>query len=177
MRHKPASEPIDLSAALKQKILNERAGILARPLNANIQQGTVIEGLSILLSDETYILDSQYVVEVLPLNEITPLPGTPAFLSGIINVRGRILSVINLKNFLGLPEKGITNLNRVIVVKNEDIELGLLADEVTGYQTVRTDKLQKELPTLQVTQKEFVTGITPDGEIVFNLIFFYITIK
>ena len=74
-----------------------------------------------------------------------------------------------MKKILNLPEQGITNLNRVVVVKHEDIELGLLADDVSGYNTVITNNLQKELPTFSPAQKEFVTGITPNGEIVFNL--------
>ncbi len=153
----------------KFEILRTRAKELAKTDDAPEESGESLLGLSILLSDETYLLYSEYVTEVLPLNEITPLPCTPAFILGIINVRGRILSVINLKNFLGLPERGITNLNRVIVAKFEDIEVGLLADEVLNHQSVSIHKLQTELPMLSDIQREFITGITAKGEIVFNL--------
>jgi purine-binding chemotaxis protein CheW len=153
----------------KKEILKERALQLARQNEVPTISGESLSGLSILLSDETYIIDSHYVVEVLPLTDITPLPYTPSFIMGIINVRGRILSLINLKFFLNLPDRGITNLNRVIVVKNEDIEVGLLADDVLGYNIIATNNLQKELSTFTPEQKEFVSGITANREIIFKL--------
>lgn len=159
----------DLFSVKKKEILRERARLLACKDEIPAVPDTSMNGLSILLSEETYLLDSNYIVEVLPLNEITPLPCTPSFILGIINVHGRILAVINLKTFLGLPEKGITNLNRVIVVKHEAVEVGLLADEVLNHQIVSIDRLQKGLPVFSEIQQEFISGITTKGEIIFNL--------
>jgi purine-binding chemotaxis protein CheW len=164
-------EPGDPRTVLthKEEILKKRAEQLAKLSDEPFQTGDTMSGLSILLSDETYIIDSYYVVEVLPLTEITPLPCTPPFIMGIINVRGRILSVINLKFFLNLPYRGITNLNRVIVVKNENIEVGLLVDDILGYNVITIENLQKGLLNLTPEQLEFINGITSQGEIIFRL--------
>lgn len=167
----PGIEEIEISRDddFNKRILRERAFELAKPKVENIVVGETMEGLCLLLSEEQYIIDSKYVVEVLPLTELTPLPCTPPFVLGIINVRGRILSVVNLKKFLNLPDKGITNLNRVIVVKNNLIELGILADEVVESKIILIDELQQNLSTLNQSQKEYLLGVTPDFSVVFHI--------
>ncbi len=155
--------------ALKTRILKERAVRMAKPLETLVDNGVEMDGLGFLLADEQYIIDANYVVEVIRMHELTPLPCSPSFILGIINIRGRILSVINLKNFLNLPEKGITNLNRVIVVKHLNIEVGLLVDEVTSKTTVLMDRLLVAMPTLTAKQKEYLIGVTKESSVVLNI--------
>jgi purine-binding chemotaxis protein CheW len=155
--------------ARKLKILKERAAIIAKAPEKETDYGIAMDGLGFLLADEQYIIDANFVVEVIRLHELTPLPCSPPFILGIFNIRGRILSVINLKSFLNLPEKGITNLNRVIVVKHQDIEAGLLVDEVTGKITVLMDHLLVAMPTLTTKQKEYLIGVTKDRSVVLNI--------
>lgn len=57
---------------------------------------------------------SEYVREIYPLKEFTPIPCTPPFVLGIINVRGQILSVIDIKKFFDLPEKGLPISTRLL---------------------------------------------------------------
>ncbi len=88
--------------------------------------------MKFLLTHENYGIESVYVREVHPLKELTPLPCTPSFVLGIINVRGQILSVIDLKKFFDLPAQEPTSLNKVIIFHNNRIEFGILADAVIG---------------------------------------------
>jgi purine-binding chemotaxis protein CheW len=88
---------------------------------------------------------------------------------GIVNVRGRILPVLDLKKFFDLPEKGLTDLHRIILVRNEDIELGLLADVVIGMRAMAVDRLQPSLPTLTGIREEYLRGVTADRLIVLDL--------
>ena len=165
----PKEEIQQLDPAKKKKILKQRATKFAKPVEKEIDQGVEMDGLEFLLTDEHYIIDATFVVEVIPLKELTPLPCSPAFILGIINVRGKILSVVNLKTFLDLPEKGITNLNRVIIVKRSDIELGILVDEVIGKVPVFPLQLKTAIPTITGAQKEYLVGVTPERSIVFNI--------
>lgn len=153
----------------KIRILKHRAAVLAMPQGEEKITSELLYGLGFLLSDETYFIDETYVLEVLPLMELTPLPCTPSFILGIINVRGRILSVINLKIFLNLPEKGITNLNRVIVVKKGEIEIGLLVDEVTENVEIDLNQLQTNLSNLTPTQKEYLIGVAKNGDVILDI--------
>jgi len=77
--------------ASNQAILRSRAEQLAKPLEAKVQGTRLLEILEFTLGKERYAFASSCVREVFPLTEITPLPGLPAHVLGVVNVRGRIL--------------------------------------------------------------------------------------
>ncbi len=99
----------------KKKILKERAGALAREPKDRAAAGEFVEVVEFLLSYERYGIESSYVREIYPMKELTPLPCTPPFVLGIINVRGEIVAVIDNKKFFELPEKGHTDLNKLVI--------------------------------------------------------------
>ena len=68
----------------------------------------------------------------------------PAFILGTINAPGRIISVIDPKRFFGLPEKGLTDLNTVILISDGKMEFGLLADAVLGVSNISLAALGQE---------------------------------
>jgi len=102
----------------RRKILRARAKVLARELKTDGSEQARLEALEFVVAYEKYAIESSYVREVYPLKELTPLPGTPAFVLGVINVRGQIVSVIDPKRFFDLPEKGLTDLNKVILISD-----------------------------------------------------------
>src|SRR5439155_25417175 len=111
---------------------------------------------------------SSSVREVYPLKELTPLPCTPPFVLGIINVRGKILSVIDIKKFFDLPEKGLTDLNKVIIVHADEMELGILADALLGVRAIPLEELQPSLPTLTGIRAEYLKGVTKDRLVILD---------
>jgi purine-binding chemotaxis protein CheW len=146
------------------KILRQRARALARvppPPAAD----TVLELLEFGLASERYAIERRYVQEVQPLRELTPLPCTPAFILGIVNVRGRIVPVLDLKKFFELPERGLTDLHRTIIVRGNDLEIGLLADVIVGISAVPAGSLQPSLPTLTGIRADYLKGVA-DGRLV-----------
>ena len=152
-----------------ETILKKRADILKMPVHEDIKSGEQINGLEFLLSEEKYAIDSVYVSEVIYINELTPLPCTPDFIVGIINVRGKILSIVDIKKFFNLPDAGITNLNKVIVVNYNGIELGILADEILGSSNIQLDKLQNKVTTITEVSQNFIIGITKTRLIVLDI--------
>ena len=114
--------------AEKKRILKSRAKDLARKTKNQMQAEESIQVTEFMLAYEKYAVESSYVREVYPLSDLTPVPCTPAFVLGIINVRGRILSIIDIKKFFELPEKGLTDLNKIIIVQDDRMEFGILAD-------------------------------------------------
>lgn len=156
----------EISDDKKRAILKARARDLAQePVHAKIGEHR-FEVLEFLLADETYAVEASYIREVYPLKEFTPLPCTPPFLLGVVNVRGRLLSVIDIKKFFDLPEKGLTNLNRIIIVGTGRMELGILSDEIVGLRVISGDDLQRSLPTLSGIRREYLKGVTGEGVIV-----------
>ena len=122
--------------------------------------GDVLDVLEFLLTYETYAIEMRWVAETYPLKDLTPLPCTPPFVAGIINVRGRILSVIDIRKFFDLPEKGLTDLNRVIIVDNGEMEFGILADEILGTRSIPLSEMQPPLPTLTGIREGYLMGVT-----------------
>ena len=152
-----------------RQILRERARALAqRPERTGTSQDW-IDVLEFSLAQERYAVESRYVDEVCAFKELTPLPCTPPFLLGIVNVRGCILPVIDLKKFFDLPEKGLTDLHRIIVATDQDVELGLLADVIVGTRAIPAASLQPSLPTLTGIREEYLKGVTADRLIVLDL--------
>ncbi|MEK6210807.1 MAG: chemotaxis protein CheW [Pseudomonadota bacterium] len=152
-----------------KQILRARAQALARPLESAPVAEASIEVLEFRLAQERYALETRYVREVHPLKNLTPLPCTPAFVLGIVNVRGRILPVLDLKKFFGLPENGLTDLHRVILVGDGDLELGVLADVGVGVLTIPVESMQPPLPTLTGIGAEYLKGITAERLVVLDM--------
>lgn len=86
--------------------------------------------ISFNLNSDYYCIALDYVKEVLKDTSITKVPGTPDFISGIMNLRGDYITVINLKKFLALPEGEPTDKNPVIIVKCNELKLALLIDKI-----------------------------------------------
>jgi purine-binding chemotaxis protein CheW len=154
----------------RRKILRARARSLAM---AGKEDATspdqLLEIVEFVLGPEHYGIESRNIREIRPLSEFTPLPCTPAFVLGLVNVRGQILSIINIKKLFDLPEKGLTELNKVIVVHANRMEVGVLADAVLGVRPIALEELRPALPTLTGIRAEYLRGITKDSLVVLDV--------
>ena len=127
-----------------------------------------VEIIEFKLDSETYGIESSKTVETISLKNFTPLPKTPDFLFGLVNIRGRIIGVINLKSLFGLALKSMTDMNRVIVLRNKDFQFGVLADEIIGIKSVDFNLLSDKLATLDGQGKKYLKGIMPDGLVILD---------
>jgi purine-binding chemotaxis protein CheW len=152
----------------KKKILKARARDLARGEQVKTI-GESVEVVEFLLAHESYGIESCYVREISSLKELTPVPCTPQFVLGIINVRGQIVSVIDMKKFFDLPEIGLTDLNKVIIVHDETMEFGILADSILGVRKIPRAEIQPPLPTLTGIGAEYLTGVTKEPLVVLDM--------
>ena len=146
--------------AERERILRRRATALAKKPPEDTR-GQELEVLEFTLANESYGLESVQVREVFPLREFTALPGTPPFLLGIVNVRGRLLPVLDLKRFFDLPARGLSDMNKVFVLEGQGVELGILGDTVGGLRRIAAAALQPALPTHTGVRQQFLLGIAP----------------
>ena len=152
----------------KEEVLKARAKKLAQEPDAPEEDDQRMEVVEFLLTREKYAIESAYIREVYPLKELTPLPCTPAFALGIINVRGELLSVVDLKRFLDVPEKGLTNQSKVIIIQNDEMEFGILADVILGMRSIPPDEIQPSLPTLTGIRAEYLKGVTSERLVILD---------
>jgi purine-binding chemotaxis protein CheW len=144
------------------KILKARAAVLARESDET-KAGDSIEIVAFELAGEQYGIESCHVSEVYPIRDYTPLPGTPAFVFGLVNVRGQIVSVVDMKKFFDMPDRGLSDLNKVIIIHDDTMEFGILANSVLGVRMLPTSEIQPPLPTLTGIRAEFLMGVTKEG--------------
>ena len=163
------TKPIEVALEKKRTVLRSRAKKLSQEIESKETGEEYFEVLEFLLAQETYAIETNFVREVYPMTELTPLPCTPVFVFGLINVRGQILTVIDMKKFFDLPEKGITNLNKVIVVRKDTTELGILADEIIGIRNLPVNELQPPLSTMTGIHAEYLKAITGERLIVLDM--------
>src|SRR5271163_1675740 len=154
----------------KRKILRHRARLLAASSQADATAPRSLPQIvEFVLGPERYGIESSRIREIYPLNEFTPMPCTPAFVLGLVNVRGQILSIINIKKLFDLPEKGLTDLNKIIIVHARHMELGILADAILGTRSIALEELHPALPTLTGIREEYLKGITKDPLVVLDV--------
>jgi purine-binding chemotaxis protein CheW len=153
----------------KKRLLKARAKKLSQEaiqVNAGQQ---CIEIVEFQLAGEKYGIEASNVREVYPLKELVPVPGTPPFFLGITSVRGQILSVIDIKKLFNLPDKGLTELDKIVIVRSGDEELGIRADVILGMQSIPRGDIQAPLPALTGIREKFLSGITKDTVIILDI--------
>ena len=149
-------------------VLRERARALAREPKPTGAAQESIDVIEFRLASETYAIETAFVREVHPMKDFTPVPGTPPFVLGIINLRGQILSVIDLKKFLNLEDKGLGELNKVIIIRNDRMEFGILADVILGTHPIPRTAIQPPLPTVTGIGAEYLRGVTGERVVILD---------
>lgn len=144
-----------------QRILKQRAQALGQQPPSTDAAGEHIEVLEFVLAQEHYAVESCHVRDVYPLEQLTPIPCTPPFVLGIVNLRGEILSIVDIKKFFDLPEKGLTDLNKVIVLDANAMRFGILADSIVGVHRLAEVDIQPPPPTFTGIHADYLRGVTP----------------
>ncbi len=166
--HAGAGQEAAPAARDEKRILHDRAHELAREPKAAMEAGATLDVVVFDLDGERYGIELLSVREVCALKELTPVPCTPAFVLGIINLRGEIHTVIDLKKFFDLPESGLTELNKILILDSGDMRLGILADAIQGVRTVPLADMEPSLPTLTGIRADFLRGVTNERLIVLD---------
>ena len=98
------------------EILQKRAKILAKPIVGSRNSDKTFSLLRFQLGLESYAVETKYVSEIVGTSELTPLPGVPPFVVGLLSVQGKIWSVIDIRDFFAIPKQGLSDHPRAILV-------------------------------------------------------------
>ncbi len=121
------------------RILEERARDLATQVKEDsvVDQGE--EVLIFRLGEGTYSISAQHIREVHTTAQITGLPATPPFVVGLVNVRGKILTALDIRPLLEIPQETITDEPFLVIVSINGVDVALLADTVLEVQQATND--------------------------------------
>jgi len=118
-----------------------------------------LEILEFVLGDEEYGVSLSDVREIIRMKPITEVPRTPAFVKGIISLRGTMIPVIDLKMRLKLGATEITQMTRIIITSDETKYIGIIVDRINGVVKIREDMIEPTPPTISSEVAEFIKGL------------------
>ena len=152
-----------LSPARARALMDERARRLAAPPARPADGAQMLEVLGFALGEECYGVETRQVREVVGLGEVTPVPSTPDFLLGVVNLRGQLLPVLDVGGLVGLPAREASPRSRVVVLGAERPELGVLADAVHEVTTVPVRDVLEAAASHGGAAARYVRGVTRDA--------------
>jgi len=127
---------------------------------------TVSQWVTFRLGDEIYGIDVLQVQEVLRITEVSPVPGAPDYVLGIINLRGNVVTVVDARNRFGLSPKASDDASRIIVIDAYEKVIGLLVDNVSEVAYVPNSQIESAPSVGADDGHRFVSGVSNrDGEL------------
>ena len=124
----------------------------------------------IRLGDEQYGIDIRYIDNIVRMQHITRVPKVPAYLKGVINLRGEVVPVMSLRRKFELPDKENTNASRILILKVEgNAKIGILVDEVREVVTLTDDDIE-QIATESGDTRTYLTGVGKYNESLISLL-------
>ena len=139
---------------------------MARPLEEDVleQQEDTQKGrfLTFPLGGESYGIEIKYVTEIIGIQPITEVPELPEYIKGIINLRGKIIPVMDARLRFKKPFMEYNDRTCVIVIDVEDVSIGLIVDSVSEVISI-TDENIVPTPSIQKINNRYIKGIGKTG--------------
>jgi len=115
--------------------------------------------LTFFLGKQEYGVEILKVREIIGMVQITPVPRTPDFVEGVINLRGKIIPVVNLRQKFAMESVERTKETCVIVVDVKGVEMGIIVDKVSEVQDIAAEQIEETPDFGQAVDTEFILGI------------------
>jgi len=120
--------------------------------------------ISFMIGKEEYGLEILTVKEVIRIREITRIPKAPVFVKGIINLRGDVIPIIDLREKFGLEIQEYTTMTRVIIVEVDGKSIGMVVDSVSQVIRIEKDQVEPPPPLIGGISAEYLRGVGKIGE-------------
>lgn len=119
----------------------------------------VLQWVTFRLDGETYGINVMQVQEVLRYTEIAPVPGAPAYVLGIINLRGNVVTVIDTRHRFGLMSADITDQTRIVIIESDTHVVGILVDAVAEVVYLRESEIETAPNVGNEESAKFIQGV------------------
>ena len=138
---------------------------------ASLQSSEHGKYIRFLLDDILMAIPLSSALEVGHRPDITPLPNLPDWILGISNIRGEIVSVLDLKRFFGRSSSGTSRGSRLIIIHNQDLKVGIIVDSIMGIMSLdRTETDVQPNPYRGEEISSFFSGVVASGEKLLNIL-------
>ena len=126
--------------------------------------------IKIKMGDEMFGIDIKYIDNIVRMQSITRVPKVPAYIKGVINLRGEVIPVYNLRLKMGMQEVEETKKFRIIIIKMDGNYVGLIVDEVREVITLQDDLVEKVYRDPNEPTQNFLLGVGKDGDNLISLL-------
>ena len=127
----------------------------------------VLQYVTFRLDDETYGINVMQIQEVLRYSEIAPVPGSPDYVLGIINLRGNVVTVIDTRRRFGLNDADMTDSSRIVVMESADQVMGILVDSVAEVVYLKSSEIETAPNVGSEESARFIQGVcNKNGELI-----------
>ena len=111
------------------------------------------------LNEEAYGVDISQVREIIRMQEITRVPRAPEFIEGVINLRGKVIPVVDLRKRFSMPSTERTEEHRICVVDVDGQDIGMVVDAVTEVSRIPSSSIEPPSSVITTDDSEYLTGI------------------
>ncbi len=126
----------------------------------------VLQWVTFKLQEETYGINVMQVQEVLRYTEIAPVPGSPDYVLGIINLRGNVVTVIDTRSRFGLAPAEVTDNSRIVIIESERQVIGILVDSVAEVVYLKSSEIDTAPNVGTDESARFIQGVSNrEGEL------------
>lgn len=116
------------------------------------------------LANEEYGIEVDKVKTIERMSPITRVPKTPPFVKGVMNLRGVVVPVIDLRGRFGLPETEPTDNSRIIIVATDDLEVGFIVDSANDVMDVMEDTIENPPEVVGGVKAKYLSGVAKIGD-------------
>ncbi|MCD8567276.1 MAG: chemotaxis protein CheW [Geovibrio sp.] len=125
----------------------------------SLEEGEIVQLVGLKLGDEEYAIDVLKIQEIIRTVEITSVPRTDSFVLGVMNLRGKVIPVVDLRVRFNLDKMDFDKETRIIVVRFESEHIGFVVDEVTEVIRISKNMVDPTPPLVGSIGQEYILGI------------------
>ena len=115
--------------------------------------------LTFHLADEDYGIEIRYVIEIIGIQKITDVPDMPSFIRGVINLRGKVIPVMDIRARFNLPDRGYDDRTCIVVVNDSETDVGLVLDEVSEVADIPEANVESPPKTGKAGGSRYIQGM------------------
>lgn len=119
----------------------------------------ILQLVGFLIGNEEFAVDILKVQEINRITQITKVPNSPEFVEGVINLRGKVIPILDLRIRMGMGKKEHDSRTRIIVVEIDQKTIGFIVDEVTEVLRIPRDVIEAPPELVSAQKSEFITGV------------------
>ncbi|TXJ46815.1 chemotaxis protein CheW [Brachyspira pilosicoli] len=135
------------------------AEIEQQPIENKVDVENSINLVTFKLGNNEYAIDIMQAKEIIKMEKITLIPNAPDYVEGVINLRGNIIPIVDLKKRFNLEENDGEKNTGIIIVKIDDVDMGIIIDAISKVVSIVTSNIQPPPPMLSGIGQKYIKGV------------------